>query len=257
MEIFGEHELTPCPSLVPRGMHSHETCEILLVLSGDVEFRVEGSTYWMKPGDLVLMRRGEVHIPRIRSAVPYERMHVNFDLEDVVGTIGGRELLSVFDDRPLGRWNHYPAALFPENRWQEYLTKLLAAPTASLRLSYLLPLLGDLSAAAPLLREKKESRGADRLQEVLDYVNANLGGELSTELLCRRFFISKTHLNRLFRAATGTTPWEYVTVKRLFLARRLLQEGLRPGEVYGRCGFGDYTTFFRAYKKRFGIGPKG
>ena len=79
---------------------------------------------------------------------------------------------------------------------------------------------------------------------------------LSLDHLSERFFISKSHLNRMFKKATGTTAWDYIVVKRLLMARSLLSEGMVPTDVYLKCGFRDYTTFFRAYKKHFGSTPK-
>lgn len=254
MEIFGVHERTEHPSLAPRALHSHETHEILLVVAGEVDFLVEGSLYPLKAGDLVLMRKGEVHIPRIRSAVPYERMHVNFDLGEMSDSLPS-SLLSVLEDRPLGQGNLYPAALFPDNRWQTYLKEICDAADPALRLCYLLPLLGDLGKAKERIRENPV-RGDERARQILSYINENLSKPLSLSLLAERFFTSKTHLNRLVKKATGTTVWEYVTLKRLFLARDLLASGIRPTRVCRQAGFGDYTTFFRAYKKRFGIPPK-
>ena len=37
--------------------------------------------------------------------------------------------------------------------------------------------------------------------------------------------MSQTHLNRIFRAATGTTVWQYITIKRLYFAKELLEQG--------------------------------
>ena len=81
--------------------------------------------------------------------------------------------------------------------------------------------------------------------------------ELSLEELSSRFYLSQTHLNRIFRASTGTTVWQYITIKRLYFAKELLETGKKPTEVAPLCGFKDYTTFFRAYKKLFGFAPGG
>ncbi len=72
---------------------------------------------------------------------------------------------------------------------------------------------------------------------------------------CRTFFISRTTLYALFRETTGSCIHEYITLKRLMMARELLAAGEQPTGVYLKCGFKDYSTFYRAYKKRFSESP--
>lgn len=254
-EIVVAHESTPNPSLARRTMHSHDNYEIWLLLSGDADFLVEGNLYRLQQGDLMLMRKGEVHMFRLRSAAPYERMHVNFDVAPILEAMGQVSLLDVFHKRPLGAFNHYPAALFPQNTWRQDMARLCLADE-SRRLPYLLPLLASLNESFDQLKSAPAVHGDRRAAEILAYINSNLNGELSLTGLCSRFFISQNHLNRIFKETTGTTVWRYITIKRLFLAKELLAAGEKPTRVFRASGFKDYPTFYRAFKKEFGIAPK-
>ena len=60
----------------------------------------------------------------------------------------------------------------------------------------------------------------------------------------------------MFKALTGTTVWDYIVTKRIMKARMLLQSGERPYDIYLKCGFKDYCSFFKAYKLKFGVSPK-
>ena len=51
------------------------------------------------------------------------------------------------------------------------------------------------------------------------------------------------------------SPKQYIISKRLAKARKMIRRGERPTAVSAECGFGDYTTFFRNYKKYFGYSP--
>ena len=254
--ITGQHVYTEKPVLREETMHSHDTYEIFCLLAGDADYCVEGRRYPLQSGDIMLMRKGEVHIFQLRSAAPYERIFINFDIPDVLEFMDAEELLSVFNDRPLGKFNHYPASLFPNNHWQEYMEAICRETDPRKQLCYLLPLLRDLAdrmdaaKTAPALSEK------NRAASVIKYINDHLTNELSLEMLSQRFYISKTHLLRIFKQATGTTVWEYITIKRLFLAKERIAAGMQPTQVYPQCGFKDYTTFFRAYKKHFDTSPK-
>ena len=122
-------------------------------------------------------------------------------------------------------------------------------------ISMLIPLLNEIKAASE--RKKDNPETAEALSwQIIDYVNRHLADDLSLELICQRFFISKPQLCRIFKAAAGSTVWEYITIKRLMLSQKLMRDGLSPTEVYSACGFKDYSVFYRAYKKHFSASPK-
>jgi hypothetical protein len=125
--IVCAHERTPTPSMEERMMHSHDTYEVYYLLSGDADFLVEATRYHLHPGDLLLMRKGEVHMFRLRSAAPYERMHVNFDVAPLLSHLGLAGLLDPFQNRPLGTLNHYPAANFSSYAFKQDLERLCGA----------------------------------------------------------------------------------------------------------------------------------
>ena len=167
------------------------------------------------------------------------------------------KFLKMFDDRPLGKFNHYPAALFSDNNWQYYLKKITEVQETELKLAYLLPLLAELSSCYEVVKNSTSHLPvSDQVTSIIRFINQNLQEELSLSLLCERFYLSKAHLNRIFKQATGSTVWNYILIKRLILAREMLSAGKSPTEVFSACGFQDYTTFYRAYKKHFGVSPK-
>jgi transcriptional regulator GlxA family with amidase domain len=56
----------------------------------------------------------------------------------------------------------------------------------------------------------------------------------------------------------GATPQEYASVRRLEKARDLLiGTSLGIAEIALRCGYGDQTSFSRAFRRYFAISPAG
>ena len=53
--------------------HEHEFYEIFFFLSGDVSYIIEGSTYQLRPGDILLTSNEDIHKPEVRAGKPYER----------------------------------------------------------------------------------------------------------------------------------------------------------------------------------------
>ena len=104
--------------------------------------------------------------------------------------------------------------------------------------------------------ERETVPPADTLEyRILRYLNQNLARQITLEDVCREFYISKSQLCRVFRSCTGVTLKQYLTAKRLVLAKGMLDAGGQPTHVYSRCGFGDYSGFYRAYVKYFGVSP--
>ena len=70
-----------------------------------------------------------------------------------------------------------------------------------------------------------------------------------------RLYVSESYLFRLFKRELHQTPLKYIREKRLMMAKKMLSEGERPTAVCSRCGFSDYTTFYRNYVAFFGYPP--
>ena len=100
--------------------------------------------------------------------------------------------------------------------------------------------------------DEYEPTVAERLVAFLEH---NLSRDLTIKELSNRFFLSKTQLERVFKQHTQITLKEYITVKRLYHAKSLLENGMSAADACANAGFNDYSSFYRAYKKRFGASP--
>ena len=88
-------------------------------------------------------------------------------------------------------------------------------------------------------------------------IAAETAERLDAESLARRFRISREHLSRTFREQTGSTLHDYVTRIRLRMAvDLLLQTRLTAKEIAARCGFSEYSIFYRTFKRRLGWSPE-
>ena len=120
--LEGELNITEHPGTGNTSMHSHDVYEIYLFLAGKADYLVEGNKYRLRKGDIMLMRKGELHINSIRESVTYKRIYVNFEITPLLEASNNLALLDMFDKRPLGEYNHYRAKDFPENHWQDLLS---------------------------------------------------------------------------------------------------------------------------------------
>ncbi|MCM1154796.1 MAG: AraC family transcriptional regulator [Roseburia sp.] len=240
-------------------MHIHETFEIYLFLSGAAVYMVEGTEYPLLPGCILIMRAAETHMVKILDHKRYERYYLNF-LPSVLENFDPRySLCKAFVERPLGRDNlFYPAdfdMLRPHDCFRAMCADSLEGYDKRIQiLTYLLPLLNSIKNIYTE-KEHHEQRVSDLSAQIVTYINLHLFEELSVPVIAGQFFISTSQLERIFKKATGSSVWEYITLKRLTSAREKIREGLPAHRVSEECGFGDYSSFYRAYVRRFGKAP--
>ncbi|WP_369138297.1 helix-turn-helix domain-containing protein [Modestobacter versicolor] len=104
-------------------------------------------------------------------------------------------------------------------------------------------------------REPAElSRG--QLARVVRHVEDHLAGRLTVGDLAALVRVSEYHFSRLFRAATGSSPHQYVLGRRLARAHELLVgTDLPVAAVAARCGFADQSHLTRHVRRAFGATP--
>ena len=99
--------------------------------------------------------------------------------------------------------------------------------------------------------------GSGRIQDILRYIDANLSEDLTIDHLSEQFYLSKYHMMRLFRRETGQSIHSYLSDRRLLMARDMIRSGISATESCFRSGFRSYSSFTRAFAKRFGTTPTG
>lgn len=257
-DVWVHHTLDEVPNTKNLTIHAHTGCELYCLLQGEGYYTVEGNHYLLTPGTILLMRSGETHMPHIHPTGAYERIAVHFPAEYLAQE--DPSLTALFDDRPLGVDNCY----LPEAADLDYLRSTLlrlCAPSTAVSESriraYLIPVLYELAGRrGQNAADPPPARPRDPLViDIIDYINTHLTEEFDLDGLSRRFFFSKSHINKVFRAETGSSVWDYVVVKRLLLARSLLHSGISAAGAAARSGFSDYSSFFRLYRRRFGVSP--
>ena len=244
--------------------HYHEFCKLLLLVSGRGGYMVDSQRYLLQPGDVVLIGSRSVHRPELAEDSPYERVIIYIDPGFLQGFSGADcDLLGLFS----GSKGHVlrlkesqrkkvfslASALEKELSGDSYGREILCTG-ALLRL---LVEIGRAQRQDDALNPSPVTPEDPRVVEWMQYLDRHLAEDLDMDDLAERFFISKFHMMRLFRAHTGFTVHTYLLQRRLLAARQLIERGMRATEACYRCGFRSYSSFTRAYNKHFGTTPTG
>lgn len=87
------------------------------------------------------------------------------------------------------------------------------------------------------------------------YVEHHYMEDISYDMICKKFFVSKPTVIKMFRLNTEKTMHEYIEDLRMDAANKMLFEGVNVTKTATMCGYNNYTTFLKVYKKHFGILP--
>lgn len=89
----------------------------------------------------------------------------------------------------------------------------------------------------------------------IQYINANFHEPLSLTDMAKRSAMSKSSFCNAFSTLTGYSFKEYLNLKRIEHSIKLIKKGYQLTVIYGLCGYEDYSTFIRNFKKVMGISP--
>lgn len=93
------------------------------------------------------------------------------------------------------------------------------------------------------------------MRQAIQCMRDTPGSRLALEDLAAVAGLSKYHFVRCFKKATGLTPLQYHMQLRLSESRRLLRNGVHPGEVAETVGFYDQSHFITAFRRVMGVTP--
>ncbi|AGF58643.1 MULTISPECIES: AraC family transcriptional regulator [Clostridium] len=245
-------------------LHNHDFYELYLYLSGDVTYLIEGKSYNLKSGDIILINTNELHRAVINSMkAPYERivLWINKSFLHELSTTE-TDLTQCFEN--IEKKNVLRPDFQIQQNIRAQLSKLLDLENYKgigkdlLYKAYMLELIIQLNNL--VLNDKSdldiEITKSNLIDGIVEYINNHINEEITIDELSKEFYLSKFHLAREFKKYTGTSIHRYCMQKKLIAAKELILNHHPINVVYKQSGFGDYTNFFRAFKNEYGISPK-
>lgn len=248
--FYFKHQITKKPSCGALAKHSHNMCELLYFVGGDASCVIEDKRYRLSPGDLLCIRPSKYHFIQIESEADYERYDALFD-EDELEEGERARLLALPDVLHISR-NADATDIF--RRLDVYRAKLDREAFA--QMSRLL--LRELIYALSVEHGQTPTDFAvinPMLSSALEYINEHLFELHSVGEIASALFITESYLFKLFRTELKQSPKRYVNDKKLLAAQQMILAGESPTKACEACGFGDYVSFYRGYRRLFGRSP--
>lgn len=245
--------------------HAHNYYEFYFFLEGEVNLHIAGEVYPLKSGDVVLIPpHVQHHAQVLGNDTPYRRFVFWISQEYCSRLMAESADYGYLMQHVTVTGNyiyHYDKLSF--NGLQAKVIRLLEeihsarfAKSAQISLcvnDLVLHLNRSIyEKTHPTAPQQKQSL----YQNIMSYIEAHLEEDLSLDKLEEEFYVSKYHISHVFKENLGLSVHQYITKKRLALCLDIMKSNTEISNAYLMCGFQDYSVFYRAFRKEYGVSPK-
>lgn len=248
---------------IPVNLHSHSYYEMVYVLSNSgTQYLVGTKRYLLQRGDIILVPPGIGHKPLFPSelAEPYKRIVLWFStdflegLKSIIAYNNTQYSERVFLLRTAGTpWEiigtHFHAGLKEAQEKKAGWQVALCGNTMQLLTLFWRAM------AEPESRPPKTEK-PELLDNVVSYIESHLHEKITLADTASRFYVSESTIGQTFQKKMHVSFYHYVTQRRLIAAKSMIMEESNLDLLSTKVGFTDYSTFYRAFKKEFGISPR-
>lgn len=229
--------------------HFHSSIELLYVESGEITAVLDGQSYHVPQGHMLLSSSYSMHAYRTEAGKENQVVIMIIPLACVPSlqkTLNKKAFCSVVYDAREDRELSTLFPMFPE-KWRQYGNEICKGFSYAV-LGLLIERVG--------LKEQPSNNQIGLMRDVLIYLQNNYHQPLRMETLARQFGYSKSRFSRLFHDHLGCSMIEYVSVLRCRQAAQLLLESdMTMLDIAMNVGFECLRTFYRAFKNCYEMTP--
>ena len=228
--------------------HSHALYEMIYVLEGEIDYIIEDRLYHAKKHSLIFIRPYTYHYFTIKSNTDYEKIGVLFNASflKIDPTIINKEI-------ELLDCHNYQIIESIFQKFDFYHNTFSEKTFLDLFFSLIKEIIFNLSLITePSIAPQYHT---PILSPVLEYINSNLFSINKLEDISSALNISESYLKAIFKKELKIQPKRYINEKKLLTARQLILAGEKASIASEKCGFINYSTFYRLYLDHFNVTP--
>lgn len=250
--------------------HHHSAFEISYIKSGSGVYRIGDQEFDIKAGDVYLFSTNEVHcITEIHNNRPMVLLNTHFEPRFIwspQGNVFDESFLRIFFDRSenfsnrLDRNNpttgEIASLLLRMQREAEERPEAYELMIKTYLLNILVLLIRNYNYVSNATVPSLQSESLFRVEAALNYIDESITKPLTLDDIAQHAGMSRTYFCSVFKKLNGLTPWEYIGLKRMEMAKnRLRQSDDAVLEIAFDCGFNNISHFNRLFKRATGMSP--
>lgn len=236
--------------------HVSGTCELLYVISGEVELHLHGRKHHAGPGDLLLVPSATEHRDDFDLDAGLQVFMVSFEwaAEEEFFRQVANDIL-----RGLPAYRKAEIAAQVERLHRDTHSDAPAdLLVAQARLFTILMLILR-EAAGRQVEEKQSAHGRRRtlMLSARRYLERNYAQPIALEDVAKALDVSPFYLSHVFSEENEFSLFAYLTTVRMEKARELLQAGAKNvSEVARAVGYENSNYFSKVFRRHFGYAPR-
>lgn len=250
-------------------LHIHQNYELYYFVDGEADYIVKDGYYTLSPGEMMLIKPGEMHRLVLRKPCLYKRFylvipnnifshHVNNPLSPLLRRTGGasaRLMLSEESSEQIREMLYDIVNVCRAEPAGNSGTNL----THTKVYAKILQLLCTLSEKCTTVQIAGEHINTSALpapiKTVLPYIENNIARIASVSEVADAIHVSAPYLSAVFRKHIGVPLVSYLQARKIALAKQLLEEGRSVTYACYETGFSDCSYFIRIFKRHIGMTP--
>ncbi|AMB99050.1 hypothetical protein AWM75_03110 [Aerococcus urinaehominis] len=267
---YNEIELTPAQNAYFQDginrMHQHNYVETFIYLGNQCHFTIDQDDYLLYKGDILIIPAYTPHQINHEKGINNSRyvLHIPLNLLKQYEDLQRKHQYNFqeYFNRP----GHYRLDQEGSEEIYHYLNQVLDLPHEDLAESYFEACYYIYKALSKIFRSQKLPQLSGSYQEdrhfshIIYYIENNYRNpSLQLESITEEFDISPYYFSKLFKTEMKRNFHEYIIDKRVNYARALMLDipsnRMTLQEIAQAAGFGDYSTFYRAFKKHYDKSP--
>ena len=244
--------------------HWHNEWELLRILDGSFQLRLDDDEYVARAGDVLLIRGGMLH-GGTPMGCNYECLDFDFH-----GLFRGMDMVKKYL-RPFYQQTLLPYNFFPRNVQPEICgiaDELMGAFFSSPEACPELETVGCISRLFACIYKKQlyihapegtanEALRIRQIKTVLEYIESHYSETVTLESLAQVAGMNPKYFCRMFRSITNHSPMDYVNFYRIERAAYLLVgTDLSITNVGLECGFLESSYFTKVFRRYKNVSPR-
>ena len=247
-------------------LHSHDYFQIYYVVSGKIVHHVDDDFATLVRGDVFVLPPNIAHYIEVSDDVEFFSMSFTEDyfksinisnklIYDFLYYLKTATLKNIHPKISLS----YDNSQFAQNIFERILYEFTNENTGRAELIYeCVSVL--LSLFARIYFEEKADAlittlNKNAISHCVEYINNHFDEDITLSEITRLSAMSKTNFCMMFSSVTGSSFKNYLNDVRIKKAAELISKGEKISVVSSLCGYSNFSTFYRNFKKHMKLSP--